>query len=113
NDIGKAEDAIVVSHHDDGTIGAHRLGGQQFHHGLPGLGVERSRRLVAHQQSRFVDESPSQGNSLLLSAGQLLGQGGRPLTYSQGGQQVLRPLYGVAPWNSGGQQRHGGVLGRG
>jgi len=86
NAVGKPEDAIVVSHDHNSTIRAHRLARQQFHHGLSGFCVQRRGRLVADQQSRLVNKGASQSDSLLLPAGQLLGQSARPLSYSKGSQ---------------------------
>src|SRR5262245_41531399 len=67
--IGKVENAVVVSHDDHCAIRTHSFRRQQLHHGMPGLGVQRGRRLVAHQQTRLVDERARQSHSLLLSAG--------------------------------------------
>src|SRR5262249_35413009 len=64
--IAEAENAVIVRHDDDGPFRLHRDATQQLHHGLARVGVERGGRLVADQQSRFVDQRPGDGDALLL-----------------------------------------------
>ena len=47
---------------------------EQIHDVLAGLGVEVARRLVGQQHQRPVDERAGDGDTLLLTAGQLAGQ---------------------------------------
>jgi hypothetical protein len=61
----------VVRDDNDGPSRLHGNLAEQFHHRSPGVGVQRRRRFVAHEQPRFVHQRPRNGDALLLSARQL------------------------------------------
>ena len=69
--IAVVENAVVVRDDDHRPVRLHRHAPQQFHHGLPRVGVERRGRLVADQQPRLVDQRPGDRHALLLPAGKL------------------------------------------
>jgi hypothetical protein len=64
-------DALVVGHDDQrGAALPHQVG-QQPHHGLAVLGVQRGRRLVGEQEHRPRGQGPGHGHALALPGAQL------------------------------------------
>ena len=80
-----------------------RLGWRAPYDDVAGLIIERGGGFVADDQVRFVDECSGQCHPLLLSAGQLRGQGMRPLSHTQGLQQLSRLGHGLTLFHAGGQ----------
>jgi hypothetical protein len=66
--VGEAVDTGVMRDDDDGAVGSKRRLLQDLEHGLAGLGVERGGGLVAHDESRRVDEGAGDRDALLLAA---------------------------------------------
>ncbi len=80
--VSELEHACVVRDDDHAAIWREGDGGEQLHDRVSGIGVQRRRRLVADDEARFVDERSSQGDPLLLTAGELRGQAASPLGHS-------------------------------
>ena len=98
-------------------IGARKLAlprtGQQFHDRLAGGVVKGGGGFVTDDQTRFMHKRSRKGDALLLSARKLVRHGVEAILESEGDQQRFRAIHRLAAFQSGGKQRHGGVLGGG
>src|SRR5512140_4135 len=82
----------VVCDHDDRETGFVERG--QERSDLVGvLLVQVARRLIGKEDLRFLDDSPGDGHTLLLAAGEVRG----PMTYPVGQPELLEGLGGKAP----------------
>lgn len=71
--VGAVGNAALMRDHDDGhALFAVELG-EQLHHFLGSLGIERARRLVRQEDLGIGDQGAGDGHALLLSAGHLVG----------------------------------------
>src|SRR6266404_3978385 len=68
--LGEICVTLIVRNHANGRTVAVQIA-QQLHDGLAILGVQVSRRLVSHQDQWISDQRASNGNTLLLTAGEL------------------------------------------
>jgi hypothetical protein len=80
---------------------------EQLDHRLGRFGVERGRRLVAHEQSRRVHERARDRDALLLAPGKFRGQGtSRDCRMPDVARASACRAPAPAPWPSQDQQRH-------
>jgi hypothetical protein len=70
--LGPGGNVVFVGDHDDGLAHGVELR-QALHNLVAGLGVEVAGRLVGQDDTGIIDQSPGDGDALLLAAGQLHG----------------------------------------
>ena len=80
---------------------------------MSGLGVQRRGGLVAHDETRLVNQGPGQRHSLLLPARKLGGQRRRAFFHPQLRQEACGLAGGLIAIHACGQQWDRDVLGRG
>src|SRR3990167_2174662 len=73
NAFGMLGGICLMRHEHDGAAGIVQFL-ENRHHLQSGLGVEVAGRLIGEDDLRIVDERPRDGDALLLSAGELIGQ---------------------------------------
>src|SRR5215831_12648696 len=109
----EVEDSAIVGDDEHRALGPDRHLGEQLHDALPGLGIERRRRLVADDEARLVDERSRQGHTLLLPPGQFGGQRVGARAYAERLEQLPPALDGASPPDTCCQQRQRNVFGGG
>ena len=99
--VGKLEYPAVVGYDDDRPIRPHGHFGKHLHHHVPGLGVQRGRGLVAHDELRVMDQSARNRDSLLLAAGEVGGEIGQAVAQTKLIQELRSLLHGMPPVRAG------------
>jgi hypothetical protein len=107
------EDARVVRHDDDGTVGMDGAAGEEVHHSLAARVVEGGGRLVADDEPRFVDERTGEGDALLLAAGECRRNCFGPVGEAERGEERSCSREGLLQRLAGGEEGHRHVLGGG
>ena len=72
--VGESLEADVVRHHDHCDLFAHVQVDQNLHDDVSAAGVQITRRLVEQQDLGLVGNGSSDGDSLLLTTGKLIGE---------------------------------------
>ena len=91
--------ARVVGDHTDGdAIGVQIL--EQVHDGVAIFGVEVARRLIGEKDQGIANESAGYGDTLLLTAGKLLGIVFGAVVHANTFERVLRFLFAFGGTNA-------------
>src|SRR5512143_2715812 len=85
-----------MSHHEPGSVLLMDQTGKRLDYLEGALGVEGSGRLIRQYEGRFMDQGARNGDTLLLTAGQLRGQATQALLEAQATQQLRRARTTIA-----------------
>jgi hypothetical protein len=113
NPMGVMKNSVIVCDDNDGSIWSDCSGREQLHHGLTRLVVQRSRRLIADDQTGLMNKRSGQCDPLLLAAREHLRHRMHSVSHSQPLQEFRRALHRHATANPIRDQRHGGILSSG
>ena len=72
--VGVVQDAIVVSHQNDGAVALPRQAAHQLHHDAPALRIECCGGFIRQNNVRLAGQRACDGNPLFLAAAQVGGQ---------------------------------------